>query len=366
MHSFLLHRQRLYRHRLHRRFALILAGLLFVAGCGVPPAPLGRTASRAEPLPPAGYELVPLLTGLSGPTQMIAGPDGRLWVAQLNGGENSATGQLLAIDLATGERTILLDGLLKPVGIAVTADALWIAGRREIWRAPLVNYLPSAPVAVLTELPFNGRSLGALTVSPQGNLLFETSGTHSNGMPVEGAARLWSLDPANPTAPAVIAKGLKNGYATAFDAAGRLWITDIGDDPVNGLAPPDELNLWAAGADFGWVRCFGMQEVAANYGGDAAGCAATRAPVALFPPRSTPTSVVPSPWAGDTLLVALWNEGRVVEVTVAPVGDNATGGVRPWLAGLVAPQSLLVWSDGSLLLADHGADTIYRIRPTSR
>lgn len=228
-----------------------------------------------------------------------------------------------------------------------------------------MNYLPSAPVAVLTELPFNGRSLGALTVSPQGNLLFETSGTHSNGMPVEGAARLWSLDPANPTTPAVIAKGL-NGCATAFDAAGRLWITDIGDDPVNGLAPPDELNLWAAGADFGWVRCFGMQEVAANYGGDAAGCAATRAPVALFPPRSTPTSVVPSPWAGDTLLVALWNKGRRGRSNGGAGWRQWLGRVRPWLAGLVTPQSLLVWSDGSLLLADHGADTIYRIRPTSR
>ncbi|MCB0065356.1 MAG: PQQ-dependent sugar dehydrogenase [Caldilineaceae bacterium] len=311
---------------------------------------------------PANYTVEPVVEGLQGPTQMIAGPDGRLWVAQLNGQENAGTGQVVAIDLETGEQEVLLSNLRKPTGIAVLDGYLWVATQRAIQRAPLDGeQRPGALEVLLSELPFNGRSIGTLTPTPEGQLLFETSGRRSGNGATEGSGTLWQLDPANPTAPQALATGLKGAYAHAFDAQGRLWTTEIGDDPVDGGAPPDELNLVVPGADFGWPQCYGMQEPATNYGGTAERCQATRAPVVLFAQRATPTSVVASPWMSDTLLVALWLQQSVVQVHVTSDGDNATGTVEPFITGLQNPQHLLVWTDGSLLVSDF-AGTIYRVR----
>lgn len=349
-----------------------LVGLsLLGAGCDLssqrlapPPTPSqpGQSVEQLGLTLPAGYMVTVVAEGLAGPTQMIEGPDGRLWVAQLNGSENAGNGQVIALDLATGEREVLLEGLLKPTGLAVLDGYLWLATRRTISRAALdATNRPSAPETVLDELPFNGRSIGTLTPTPDGKLLFETSGARSGNAAAAGSGTLWELDPAEPTNPQVVATGLKGAYAHTFDQAGRLWTTEIGDDPVNGAAPPDELNLVVAGADFGWPQCYGRQEPATNYGGSAERCQATRPPVALFAQRATPTSIVPSPWAADTLLVALWLQQSVVQVTVTAEGDNATGVVEPFITGLTTPQHLLVQADGTLLVSDF-AGVIYAVR----
>ncbi len=351
---------------------LVLVLVITGAGCVATPAPapvITRTRSETTEQSgltlPADYRVDLIVEGLLGPTQMLIGPDGRLWVAQLNGNENAGTGQVLAIDMATGEQEVLLDGLLKPTGIALLDGYLWLATHREIQRAPLDEKgYPGALEVLLRELPFNGRSIGTLTVTPDDQLLYETSGSRSGNGAAAGSGTLWQLDPADPTNPQAVATELKGAYAHAYDRAGRLWTTEIGDDPVNGTAPPDELNLVLPGADFGWPQCFGMQEPATNYGGSSDRCQSTRPPVALFAQRATPTGLVSSPWQADTLLVALWLQQSVVQVTITPVGDNATGVVEPFITGLRNPQDLLVLADGDLLVSDF-AGTIYRVTKES-
>jgi glucose/arabinose dehydrogenase len=353
----------------------MIRGMLFclallLTGCTAPaPSPLPATPEN-ETVAPAGgqgYLIEEVVSGLQGPTQMIMGPDGRLWIAQLAGGENAQRGEVIAVDPASNERETLLSGLDKPTGIAVLDNALWIATRRALLRAPLgPDYRPDTPVTVLEDLPYNGRSNGTLTVTPERQLLFETSGARSGNAAQAGSATLWQLDPANPTQPQPLATGLKGAYAHAFDTEGRLWTTEIGDDPVNGEAPPDELNWVVPGADFGWPQCFGFQEPAENYGGTRARCAVTRAPVVLFPPRATPTGVAPSPWEADALLVALWLTGEVVRVPITVhAGDadepNATGAVEAFVDGLRNPQHLLVTEANELLVSDFAAGAIYQI-----
>ena len=110
---------------------LVTAGVLLViilltAGCAqlLSPPPAAPTVS-GEPVTqvgltlPTGYTVTVAAEGLQGPTQMIEGPDGRLWVAQLNGSENAGSGQVVAVDLTSGASEVLLDGLLKPTGIAI-------------------------------------------------------------------------------------------------------------------------------------------------------------------------------------------------------------------------------------------------------
>lgn len=338
-----------------------LAVAALCAGCGSsPPTPdLGVQAPR-------GYQVEPYATGLEGPTQMIDGPDGRLWVAQLAGPESAGTGQILALDRDdTAKRTILLEDLFKPTGIAVLNGSLWIAAGRDLRRADLdPEGLPGPTMTVMEALPSNGRSNGMLSVSPDGRLIYETSGTRRGNLAAEGSASLWSLDPADPVDPQIIASGMKNAFAHVFDDQGRLWATDVADDPVNGGPPPDELNLIIPGADYGWPACFGDREPAANYGGSETLCHETQPAVAVFPPHATPTGVVASPWEVDVLLVALWgpSDPSVVRVhTVEGGGRISADQVSPFLTGLPHPQSLLVLQDGSLLVSEFESGRVYRI-----
>lgn len=341
-----------------RRQILVLMLLLtLLAQCGTE-----RAAEQSSSINVAvGYRATVAVQGLEGPTQMILAPDGVLLVAQLAGSENGATGQVLAVNLANGERRVVLDKLNKPTGIALLGDGLWIAAGRELLRVPLNNGVAGASQAVLQNLPFNGRSNGTLTTTPNGKLLYETSGSREGNNAATGSATLWELDPANPTEPRAIATGLKGAYGHTFDAKGQLWTTEIGDDPVNGGAPPDELNLVIDGGNYGWPQCFGQQQAAQNYGGTTQYCRTTRLPVALFAPNSTPTSVVESPWQAGKLLVALWASADGSVVQVAPSAEGAPAEVQPFLSGLQHPQHLLALADDSLLVSDFGAGVIYRV-----
>lgn len=339
--------------------ALIFQALCVACG-GRPPTPdLGVEV-------PEGYQVEIYATGLEGPTQMILGPDERIWVAQLAGSETGGTGQVIALDRdGPAQREVLLEGLFKPTGITVLSDAVWIAAGRDLLRAHLgAGGMLNTPTTVLEELPFNGRSNGTLTAAPDGRLIYETSGSRFGDVAVEGSASLWSLDPIEPSEPRLIASGMKNAYAHTFDGRGRLWATDVADDLVNGGPPPDELNLIVPGADYGWPACYGEQEPARNYSRTEAGCANTQPAVAVFPAHSTPTSVVTSPWEEDVLLVALWGptEPSVVRVQVGGLEGAVTADVSPFLTGLAHPQSLLVLPDGSLLVSDFESGDVYRIR----
>ena len=300
---------------------------------------------------PDGYRAAPVVTDLRGPTQMTFGPDGRFWVAQLAGGENAGTGQVVAVDLATGERKALLRNLFKPTGLAVTETDVWVMAGNRLLRAPLTENGVGKTEVVLRDLPNNGRSLGTLTLTPDGALLYETSGALTPSGPQPGSGILWRLEPGSKPEP--LATGLKGAYAHTFGVDGTLYTTEVGDDFMNGSPPPDELNVVTAGADYGWPRCYGRQRPATNNGGTAQECARTKTPLALFARGATPTSVAVSPFQKDTLLVALWATAQVVQI------DTETGDVTPFLT-LTLPQHLVV--DGDALLVSSFADgTVYRI-----
>ena len=208
-------------------------------------------AARSPKLPD-GYRAESVVTGLRGPTQMTFGPDGRLYVAQLAGGENAGTGQVVAVDRATGVQEVLLRNLFKPTGVAVTETDLWVLAGNRLLRAPLTGNGVGDVRTVLRDLPNNGRSLGTLTLTPDGKLLFETSCALTRNGAQSDSGILWQLNPADPENPEPLATGLKGAYAHTFGADGTLYTTELGDDPMDGSPPPDELNVITSGADYGW------------------------------------------------------------------------------------------------------------------
>lgn len=334
-----------------RQSKVMLILLLLLAGtaCGGSSPSSAATTPAAEPdglTVPAGLAIERLPYQFQGPTQFTVHA-GHLYVAQLNGGENDRQGQIVRVNLSDGSRRILVEGLDKPTGLAILNNALWIATRDAILRLNLDGQAPLE--TILEDLPHNGRSNGTLTVTPQNTLLFETSGNRQDA----DSGKLWELDPQTLKAQAV-AGGLKGAYAHTVAADGRVWLTEIADGQVNGTTLPDELNLLQPGADFGWPRCYGRELAGPD-------CAHVRPAVATFAPHSTPTSVVVSPFAPDTLLVALWLAGEVVQLPITYTGDNAASEPEPFLAGLERPQHLLVQPDGSVWISDFASGAIYRV-----
>ncbi len=327
---------------------LVLAGLFTLMGCtdDATRAPVG-----AEPEELRGEVVV---EGLPGPTQLAIGPDGRWWVALLNGGENENSGQVVTIDPAAGEPVVVVDGLDKPTGIALFGDQLWIMERDRLTRGPLDG---SDRLVVADDLPTNGRSEGTLTVDGD-QLLFDTSGRITDGEVVEDSGILWAATADGEYEE--LASGFKHAYAHARSADGTLYTTEVADGRFDGEIPADELVAVTPGLHHGWPQCVGDNQPVAEYGGEPSTCDPLPSSTALFGPGATPTSVVFAPWDDELALVALWNESVVVALN--PDDPGATPEVVYQQAQ--HPQHLTVDGD-RVLLTDHTSGTIIALSPAS-
>lgn len=340
------------------RWACVLMPLLLLAACD----PGDEEASDVGFEVPDGFSATELATGLDRPTQMTDGPDGRVWVAQLAGEEDEGAGEVVAVDPSSGDIEVLLDGLDKPTGLAVADDHLWVVEERSVASAPITGSGVGEPTDVLTELPYNGRSLGTLTVTGDDTLLYNTTGARDDdGERVEGSATLWELDPAAPEDPEPLATGVQNAYAHAIDGEGRLWATEISAGQYDGDEAPELINRIVDGGEYGWPRCVADQAPVSESGGSREECAQTERPAAILEEASTPTGLVASPWEDDELIVAQWVTGEIV--TVAPALDREEeqpAEPELFLEGLDNPQDLHV-RDGALLVTEHATGAIVEL-----
>ncbi len=290
--------------------------------------------------------------GLAGPTQLVIGDDGDWLVAQLAGGENDGTGQVVWLDpnALDAPPEVILDGLDKPTGVALFAGELWVMERDRLTRGPLDGAVDGSDRTVVADdLPTNGRSEGTLTVDGD-RLLYDTSGRlEADGTATTGSGTLWAATVDGGIR--AVATGFKHAYAHVRAADGTLYTTEIGDGRYDGEQQRDELVPVVEGADHGWPRCVGDNRPVAEYGGTEAACADVPRSLALFPAGATPTSVVAAPWDQAVLLVALWNEGEVAAVST----DD--GSYEIVYTGAEHPQHLTV-DDDRVLLTDHVAGRI--------
>lgn len=342
------------------RIRVTLAAVLLTVSCA-PGDDTGGPDDAGGPRPPDGFEIEAVTTGLDRPTQMIEGPDGRLWVAQLAGDEDAGVGEVVAVDLDSGDQEVLLDGLDKPTGLAVAAGSVWVVQRDSVVRAPLRGSSEvGEPEVVLGGLPSNGRSLGTMTPTRRGTLLFNTTGALDGTEVVDGSGQLWELEPQRPGAAEPVAHGLQNAYAHTTDADGRVWLTDIHAGDYNETEAPDEVNLLRDGADYGWPQCIGDRAPVEEFHGTLERCAETERPVAVLEAGATPTGVAVSPFADNELFVALWGTGELVTVDVTGGPGDQPADPEGFMGGLARPQDVLV-RDGTLLLSDHEKGVVYEL-----
>jgi mono/diheme cytochrome c family protein len=202
------------------------------------------------------------------------------------------------------------------------------------------------------------------------------------------------------------ATGIRNGEGFAFDAAGRLFVTQHGRDQLPALwpklypdlkhateLPSEELLLLTAGGDYGWPMCYHdpFQKklvLAPEYGGDggkAVGvCAQKTEPVAAFPAHWAPNDLAiytakafPGPYQGGAFIAfhGSWNRAPEPQagynIVFQPLADGkASGNYIVFADGftggdpakpLYRPMGLLAAADGSLYIADDVKGRVWKV-----
>jgi glucose/arabinose dehydrogenase len=159
-------------------------------------------------------------------------------------------------------RSVFLQGLNSPIGMALVGNELFIANADAIVKVPYQNgqtQVSAAPVK-LTDLPggpINHHWTKNIIASRDGNKLYATVGSNSNvaenGLAAEeGRAAIWEVDRATGQK-RLFATGLRNPNGMGWEPrTGVLWTVANERDELGNDLVPDYLTSVKDGAFYGW------------------------------------------------------------------------------------------------------------------
>lgn len=159
-------------------------------------------------------------------------------------------------------RSVLLDNLNSPFGMALVGDQLYVANTDSVVRFPYKagDTHISAAAAKLADLPggrINHHWTKNIIASADGRTLYATVGSNSNvgerGMEAEeGRAAIWEIDIASGRT-RVFATGLRNPNGLAWEPGSKaLWTVVNERDELGDNLVPDYLTSVRDGAFYGW------------------------------------------------------------------------------------------------------------------
>jgi glucose/arabinose dehydrogenase len=168
-------------------------------------------------------------------------------------------------------RSVLLQGLNSPFGMALVGHTLFVADSDAVLRFPYVEGDTSItePGTKVVDLPagvINHHWTRNLIASADGKKLYVSVGSNSNvgerGMAVEAErAAIWEVDPANGTH-RVFASGLRNANGMAWDpSTGVLWTVVNERDELGDNLVPDFMTSVHDGDFYGWPYSYFGQHV---------------------------------------------------------------------------------------------------------
>lgn len=254
-------------------------------------------AAGETPHVPAGLRIQALATGLMHPRIVYSLPNGDILVVESNGpgtvpyrpkdyvqspikargGTKQKGGnRITLLRDADGDgkpelRTVFIDHLHSPYGVALVGDTLYVANTDAILA---FHYTPGAtsipgPGTKLADLPagpINHHWTKSLVASPDGSKLYVGVGSNSNitenGLDVEqGRAAIWEVDRLT-GAMRIFATGVRNPTNLAFEPQTRqLWAVANERDEIGPDLVPDYLSSIRNGGFYGWPYSYYGQHV---------------------------------------------------------------------------------------------------------
>jgi len=159
-------------------------------------------------------------------------------------------------------RSVLLEGLNSPFGMALVGNVLYVANTDAVLRFPYAAgdtriTAPGIPVVELPAGPINHHWTKNLIASPDRSKLYVTVGSNSNvaerGMEVEAErAAIWEVN-IQSGAHRIFASGLRNPNGLAWEPlTGALWTVVNERDELGSDLVPDYLTSVRDGGFYGW------------------------------------------------------------------------------------------------------------------
>jgi glucose/arabinose dehydrogenase len=262
-------------------------------------APAKGWPDGAKPVTAPGTTVNALATGLDHPRWVYVLPNGDVLVAETNappkpedgkgiknwfkkifmkkaGAGTPSANRITLLRDANGDgvaetRTVFLDGLNSPFGMALVGNELFVANTDAVMRFPYVAGATRISVAgsKLSDLPgglLNHHWTKNLIASRDGSKLYVTVGSNSNvgenGIDKEeGRAAIWEID-IKTGAKRIFASGLRNPNGLAWEpATGALWTVANERDELGNDLVPDYLTSVKSGAFYGWPYSYYGQHV---------------------------------------------------------------------------------------------------------
>jgi glucose/arabinose dehydrogenase len=364
-----------------------------------------------------GLQVHALATGLQHPRSVYVLPNGDVLVVESNGpkapinrpkdiitgwvqsfaGAKAKDANRITLLRDNGDgspklRTVFLDHLNSPFGVALVGHDLYVANTDAIVRYPYQDGQTSitAPGTKLTDLPggpIDHHWTKALLASPDGSKLYVGVGSNSNitengiGAEYERAA-IWEVDRAS-GAHRIFASGIRNPTGLAWEPeTGKLWAIANERDEIGPDLVPDYLTSVRDGGFYGWPYSYYGQHLDPRVEPQRPDLVAT----AIVPDYSLSSHVAPLGVAmyTGTELPANYRSGAFVaehgswdrtplngyKVVFVPFsGGRPSGPAQDVVTGFLdankhargRPVGLAVDRSGGLLIADDVGNTVWRV-----
>jgi glucose/arabinose dehydrogenase len=372
----------------------------------------------ATPTVPAGMQVKALASNLGNPRSLYVLPNGDILVVESGGpkppinrpkdlimglamhfadpGLKGANRITLLRDIGPDgvakTRTVFLDHLTSPFGVALVGDDLYVADTDALLRFPYRTgetsiTAPATKVADLPAGPIDHHWTKSLAASPDGSKLYVGVGSNSNiaenGMGAElGRAAVWEID-AKTGMHSIFASGIRNPTGLGFEPrTHQLWAVANERDEIGPDLVPDYLTSVKNGGFYGWPYSYYGQHLDPRVMPQRPDLVATAIP----PDYALSSHVAPLGLAfyTGTSLPARYRGGAFVsehgswdrrplngyKVVYVPFADGKPSGpAQDVVTGFLTsddhdrgrPVGIAIDTTGALLIADDLSDKVWRV-----
>jgi glucose/arabinose dehydrogenase len=337
---------------------------------------------------PRGFHIAPWASGFNEVRNMIVAPNGDVFVAEMSGSRITVLRDSNG-DGTPDKRWVFADGLNRPFGLAFRGNQLYVGNTDAIVRfdyKPGQTAASGEPVRVVA-LPRGGHATRNVIFNRDGSKMYVAVGSDSNvsdetGQPLRAAITEFNPDGSGKR---TFGSGLRNPIGLGWNPANNtLWTTVNERDGLGNDLVPDYVTEVKPGAFYGWPFSYiGRNEDPRRKGERPDLVAKAIVPSVLIDSHSAPIllafyngKMFPQQYRGG-IFVALhgsWNRNPRTGYKIIHVpfrNGQPSGGYDDFVVGWAPssaerevwgrPAGLLVLPDGSLLIADDGADVIWRV-----
>jgi glucose/arabinose dehydrogenase len=381
-------------------------------------APVARWTQGETPDVAPGLKIEALATGLVHPRNLYVLPNGDIlvvessgpkapinrpkdlvmhWVESFGGSDAKGANRITLIRPSTTPgapplRTVFLDHLNSPFGVALVGHDFYVADTDAIVRYPYEDGQTqiTAPGTVLTPLPggpIDHHWTKSLLASPDGSKLYASVGSNSNitenGMGAElNRADILEVDRATGSF-RVFASGLRNPNAMQWEPqSGKMWTVVNERDELGPDLVPDYMTSVKDGGFYGWPYSYYGQHVDPRVMPQRPDLVAKAIPpdyalsshvaplgLAFYTASSLPASYKGGAFVGEhgSWDRSPFNGYRVVFIPFTdghpsgPPKDVVTGFLNANDAARGRPVGVAIDKTGALLVADDLGNTVWRV-----